>query len=223
MRAPHLVSGRSVAFDLARPHGCAPHLTLVQEAEPPESEPTDPEQELNASTGRRVRNALEAVHALDPHWRQPDQLTGLDASGQPIPADEQKNAEELIAAARARIDEIRRQRADFPGEPVFDRSNLEDKLTKYALSEKKGQSKGKAFLLKRVFGFNQTNWKELADQIYFDQKIAEPYQAADAHGQRYREFLPIRGANGHTETVRFGFIKDPAGVVRLTTVYLKGK
>lgn len=64
-----------------------------------------------------MRDALNEVEQLDPHWRPPDQLTGTDAAGQPSVADELKNSEEIVAAARVRVNEVQRQRADFPGEP----------------------------------------------------------------------------------------------------------
>ena len=230
--APPLVTGRSVAIDappsallgdgVYRPGvDSAPKFIPVQESEPIEGEPGDSERTpeetaLLAQYGQRVRDALKQVEALDPNWRPPDQLTATDASGHPSVADQLKNAQEIIGAAQARMDELRRQRADFPGEPPLERSNMQDKLQGYALNPQNPKNRGKAAWFRSALGFDQSNWQDLADQIYFDESTAEPRKLTP-DGQTYRQRIVIRGANGRSVDVDFGFIKSSSGVVRLTT------
>lgn len=152
------------------------------------------------------------MRELDPKWQPRPSVYSADVEG--VIARNTFVAEE----ARARVNEVQRQRADFPGEPVLDKSNMQDKLQKFALNAEHLDNDGRAVWFKKALGFDQSNWKDLADQIYFDEKSAEPRERLP-QGQTYRQTIPIRGANGRTVGTTFGFIKDRNGVVRLTTIY----
>jgi hypothetical protein len=241
--APKLITGRSVAVDAApsqkpanagirsllddgvyRPGADGtPKLTPVQEEEPEETEPAEgertPEQkEILDDLGQQAKEAIEAAQELDPNWRPPDQLIGTNPQGEPSFDAESKLLREIIAAAEERIAQSSSQPEEVCVEPTLDRSNMEDKLKGYALNEKNDDNRGKAAWFQQVLGFDQSNWQELADQIYFDENIAT-LRGTNLQGIKYEEILPIKGANGRIANVTFGFIKYWSGVVGLTTAY----
>jgi hypothetical protein len=154
----------------------------------------------------------QRLRALDPDWRPPDQMVGTDAFDQPIVADQLASDQALIAAAEARLDEFRHQRMDFPGDPTLDPSNLEAKAN-YALNP----ANPGAPWFKEVLGFDLSNWQQLTDQIYFDEKSAIP-RGNLPEGPTFKQVISMRGANRNVADVRVGFIRSWSNVVRVTTI-----
>lgn len=77
-----------------------------------------------------------------------------------------------------------------------------------------GGSKAKWF--EQALGFTQKNSDDLAKQIVFNEKTAIIKELTQ-HGQKFNQVIPIRGVNGRTIGVNFGWIRNNDGVVRLTT------
>ena len=98
----------------------------------------------------------------------------------------------------------------------FDPANLPDKLEKYLPNPDNPQNQGKAGWFKQALGFDQSNWKDLAAQLKFDETTAVLQDATDA-GQKYQQTIPVKGANGRTIDTNFIFLKDKTGNVRLIT------
>ena len=84
----------------------------------------------------------------------------------------------------------------------FDPSNLAKKLKDYALNADNPKNRGKAAWFKNVLGFDQRNWKELADQIYFDERSAVKRKLTP-YGHTYRQPISIDGANSRSVNVDF--------------------
>ena len=176
------------------------------------------------------------MRELDPKWQPRPSVYSADVEG--VIARNTFVAEE----AQARMDELRRQRADFPGEPPqgtgsdtppnrakpllrphptndpfrgFDPSNLKDKLT-YLLNPEHVDNERKADWFNRALGFNESNWRDLADQLYYDQNSAK-YQFTTPWGDRYEQTISIRGVNAREIPVRFIFQEEPSGRVTFIT------
>jgi filamentous hemagglutinin len=98
----------------------------------------------------------------------------------------------------------------------FDTSNLESKLGGYLLDPAHPQNQTKANWFSQALGFDQSNWQDLASQLYFDPATAVPTKTTQ-YGQTYEQVIPITGANGKTIDTTFVFMKDNSGTVRLVT------
>jgi hypothetical protein len=98
----------------------------------------------------------------------------------------------------------------------FDTSNLESKLDGYLLDAAHPQNQSKANWFSQALGFNQSNWKDLAAQLYFDPATAVATKTTQ-YGQTYEQVISIVGANGKTINTTFVFMKDNSGAVRLVT------
>ena len=112
--------------------------------------------------------------------------------------------EELVAAEKG-IDNV-----------GFDTSNLQNKLSGYLLDSTHPQNQSKANWFSQALGFDQSNWRGLAKQLYFDPATAVPTKTTQ-YGQTYEQIIPIMGANGKTINTTFVFMKDNSGTVRLVT------
>lgn len=85
----------------------------------------------------------------------------------------------------------------------FDTSNLESKLSGYLLDPVHPQNQTKASWFSQALGFDQSNWQDLARQLYFDPATAIPTKVTQ-YGQTYEQVIPIISANGGTiSNVRF--------------------
>ncbi|WP_321808916.1 DUF6883 domain-containing protein [Burkholderia sp. BCC1993] len=98
----------------------------------------------------------------------------------------------------------------------FDTSNLESKLNGYLLDPTHPQNQTKANWFSQALGFDQSNWQDLAKQLYFDTATAVQTKTTQ-YGQTYEQVIPIKGTNGKTIETTFVFMKDNSGMVRLVT------
>ncbi|CAB3792038.1 hypothetical protein LMG28138_03252 [Pararobbsia alpina] len=78
----------------------------------------------------------------------------------------------------------------------------------------KNQTKANWF--DQALGFNQSNWQNLASQLYFDPATAVATKSTQ-YGQTYEQVIPIAGVNGKTINTTFVFLQDNTGTVRLVT------
>lgn len=104
----------------------------------------------------------------------------------------------------------------------FDTSNLESKLNGYLLDPAHPQNQTKANWFSQALGFDQSNWQDLAKQLYFDTATAVQTKTTQ-YGQTYEQVIPIKGTNGKTIDTTFVFMKDNYGTVRLVTGTLAKK
>jgi hypothetical protein len=95
---------------------------------------------------------------------------------------------------------------------------LRDYLLK--LDHPSGGSKANWF--KKALGFTQDNMDDLAKQIKFDPKKAIE-TGVTQHGTKYNQIIKITGANGKVIDVKFAWIRNNDGVVRLVTAIPTGK
>ncbi|MBB4236292.1 hemagglutinin repeat-containing protein [Rhizobium esperanzae] len=98
----------------------------------------------------------------------------------------------------------------------FETSNLKSKLYDYLLNVAHPQNQSKANWFKQALGFDQSNWKSLSSQLYFDVEAATVTKTTE-YGRTYEQVIPILGANGRTINTKFVFMQDNSGTVRLVT------
>ncbi|WP_275623640.1 hemagglutinin repeat-containing protein [Pantoea ananatis] len=95
-------------------------------------------------------------------------------------------------------------------------ASVDNKLTNYLLAKDHPVGGSKAEWFDKALGFNKGNSSELAKQIVFEPSKAVK-TAETQHGVKYDQVISITGANGRTIDVKFGWIKNNDGVVRLVT------
>lgn len=106
----------------------------------------------------------------------------------------------------------------------LEKANLEiseSKLVSYSLNPNHPKGKHKAYLFKKLLGYDQSNWKELETQIdrLVDIKNMQ-YLNVDEYGERYRCDVIMKGPNGNEAIVRTGWLKRASSdVYELTTTY----
>ena len=99
---------------------------------------------------------------------------------------------------------------------VETQSSVEQKLANYLLDKQHPVGGSKAEWFDSALGFNKTNSSELSKQIIFDP--AKAVKTTETQfGTKYDQVIPITGTNGRTINVKFGWIKNNDGVVRLVT------
>ncbi|WP_349290176.1 MULTISPECIES: VENN motif pre-toxin domain-containing protein [unclassified Tatumella] len=94
--------------------------------------------------------------------------------------------------------------------------SVDQKLANYLLDKQHPVGGSKAEWFDSALGFNKTNSNELAKQIVFDSGKAVK-TAETQFGTKYDQVIPITGTNGRTINVKFGWIENNDGVVRLVT------
>ncbi|WP_237162948.1 DUF6883 domain-containing protein [Serratia symbiotica] len=94
--------------------------------------------------------------------------------------------------------------------------SVDQKLANYLLDKQHPVGGSKAEWFDSALGFNKTNSNELAKQIVFDSSKAVK-TAETQFGTKYDQVIPITGTNGRTINVKFGWIANNDGVVRLVT------
>ncbi len=94
--------------------------------------------------------------------------------------------------------------------------SVDQKLANYLLDKQHPIGGSKAEWFDSALGFNKTNLNELAKQIVFDSSKAVK-TAETQFGTKYDQLIPITGKNGRTINVKFGWIENNDGVVRLVT------
>ncbi|MFP1787639.1 DUF6883 domain-containing protein [Lonsdalea quercina] len=95
-------------------------------------------------------------------------------------------------------------------------TSVDNKLTNYLLAKDHPVGGSKAEWFDKALGFNKGNSSDLAKQIVFEPSKAVK-TAETQHGVKYDQVISIIGANGRTIDVKFGWIKNNDGVVRLVT------
>lgn len=95
-------------------------------------------------------------------------------------------------------------------------TSVDNKLTNYLLAKDHPVGGSKAEWFDKALGFNKGNSSELAKQIVFEPGKAVK-TAETQHGVKYDQVISITGANGRAIDVKFGWIKNNDGVVRLVT------
>jgi len=94
--------------------------------------------------------------------------------------------------------------------------SVDKKLDTYLLEKEHPVGGSKAEWFDSALGFTKANSGELAKQIVFD-----PHKAIKTtetqFGTKFDQVIPITGANGRTISVKFGWIENNDGVVRLVT------
>jgi len=95
-------------------------------------------------------------------------------------------------------------------------SSVDKKLTTYLLDKDHPIGGSKAEWFDSALGFNKTNSGVLAKQIVFDPSKAAKTSETQ-FGVKYDQTIQVTGANGRTIDVKFGWIKNNDGVVRLVT------
>ncbi|PZR05251.1 MAG: hypothetical protein DI539_25090 [Flavobacterium psychrophilum] len=96
-------------------------------------------------------------------------------------------------------------------------ASVTDKLTRYILNFDHAVGKEKARWFKGALGYTLENMDDLAKQIVFNSKKAVQTEITQ-HGVKFNQVISIKGANGKTIDVTFGWIKNNSdGVVRLVT------
>ena len=114
-----------------------------------------------------------------------------------------KNSSDGVAGGSEIINDITKESIDI-------------KLNNYLLdpTHKTGASKAQWF--KEALGSTKTNADDLARQIKFDEKVATKTEWTQ-YGQKYEQIIPIVGANGKNIGVKFVWIKNNDGNIRLIT------
>lgn len=95
-------------------------------------------------------------------------------------------------------------------------ASVDSKLTNYLLAKDHLHGGSKAEWFDKALGFNKENSGELAKQVVFEPSKA--VQTSETpHGVKYDQVISITGVNGRVIDVKFGWIKNNDGVVRLVT------
>jgi filamentous hemagglutinin len=94
--------------------------------------------------------------------------------------------------------------------------SIQIKLSKYLLNPNSIKGKSKAEWFKKALGFSLDNISELSKQIVFDQKKAILVNK-DEFGLYYNQIITIKGTNQRVIDIKFGWVINLDGVVRLIT------
>ena len=100
--------------------------------------------------------------------------------------------------------------------PSTTEESVKIKLLTYLLNPDHPKGKHKARWFLGSLGFTIDNYEGLARQVLFDQTTAVE-AGTDRYGTRYEQRIMIQGANGNNTAVRFAWIRNTDGVVRLVT------
>ena len=96
------------------------------------------------------------------------------------------------------------------------KESIDIKLNNYLLDPTHKTGATKAQWFKEALGFTKTNADDLARQIKFDEKVAIKTELTQ-YGQKYEQIIPIVGANSKNIDVKFVWIKNKDGNIRLIT------
>ena len=96
------------------------------------------------------------------------------------------------------------------------KESIDIKLNNYLLDSTHKTGATKAQWFKEALGFIKTNADDLARQIKFDEKVAIKTELTQ-YGQKYEQIIPIVGANSKNIDVKFVWIKNKDGNIRLIT------
>lgn len=126
----------------------------------------------------------------------------------------------LLPHSNENSDSISKTAGRVQGERVVTKSvtqtSVDDKLAKYLLNKDHPVGGSKAKWFDEALGFGQENVNDLAKQIVFNEKSAVK-GALTQYGQKFDQIIPITGANGRVIDVKFSWIRNNDGAVRLVT------
>jgi HK97 family phage prohead protease len=186
-------------------------------------------------SAERAAEAISRVREFDPEWWPTPVLTDPHDIESRIARNESD-----VREANARYTDLLRARIgdnNPPKDPLadlssrrpvvspsqsdvwpraFDPTNLRHKLQKYLLDPDNPKNQGKADWFERALGFNQNNWEDLANQLYFDPLTAD-LKRETVWGERFNQWIRVTGVNGRVIDVEFVFQKDPSGNVTFIT------
>lgn len=101
--------------------------------------------------------------------------------------------------------------------PATTELSVKDKLYSYLLNPEHVDGGPKAKWFKEALGFTRENMDDFARQIKFD--AAKAVKTGETpHGIKYNQIIEITGANGKKIEVKFAWIKNNDGVVRLEQI-----
>lgn len=97
----------------------------------------------------------------------------------------------------------------------------DSKLTNYALDPTHPKGKDKARVFQSALGYNQSNYKDLIDNIHRNlPRSAAYFKGSTAYGDKYEVVMPLIGPNGNIADVLTAWMmKDKKA--RLTSIYVK--
>lgn len=96
------------------------------------------------------------------------------------------------------------------------RASVDDKLKRYLLNPDHPLGASKAKWFDEALEFNIKNSDKLAEQIVFNEASAVKTEVIE-QGVKFNQVIPIQGANNKVIDVKFGWIRNNDGVVRLIT------
>jgi hypothetical protein len=166
-----------------------------------------------AATGARIANIIR-------EFKVAAELSGLPAVSAAGAA--ARTVSELAALLSTRV---RIFLSEVSGRAAAERADLQrlseesvkKKLDGYLLNPEntKGGAE-KAEWFRQALGFTRENSDDLAGQIVFDEGKAVEFSVTD-FGTQYNQVISITGASGKIIDVKFGWIRNSDGVVRLVT------
>ncbi len=126
-----------------------------------------------------------------------------------------------VDAAKRKTTVANAKTSDIMRLPGYDRTVIsEEKFTKYALDYNRDADKAKAF--KSALGYDQSNYKDLIDNIRRNLPLFDAKQKGDnGYGMRYEVIMELKGANGKKAKVLTAWIDDEeTGETRLVSAYI---
>lgn len=173
------------------------------------------------NAGRGTTAAGKNVQSfLDDLWKAV-KGEGKAKSGAESAADDMIGASDEVANAGKTVpgyaDEVIEGAGDSLNKlPKTTEESVRTKLDTYLLEPNHPVGGSKAKWFKEALGFTKDNSINLGKQIVFDPKKAVQ-TAANVHGTKFSQIIPVLGANGKIIDVEFIFIKNNDGVIRLVT------
>ena len=94
--------------------------------------------------------------------------------------------------------------------------SVDEKLNDYLLNPDYPVGGSKAKWFDEALGYNKSNIEDFSKQIVFDSKKAVQTSVTE-HGVKYNQIISIKGANGNVIDIKFAWIKNNDGIIRLIT------
>jgi predicted DNA-binding protein len=112
--------------------------------------------------------------------------------------------------------EIKKVKVNNVELPATTEMSVQNKLYTYLLNPEHAEGGPKAKWFKEALGFTRDNMEDFAKQIKFD--AAKAVKTGETqHGIKYNQVIEILGANGKNIEVKFAWIKNNDGIVRLVS------
>lgn len=126
-----------------------------------------------------------------------------------------------VASSKDKTKVANTKTSDIMKLPRYDEAVIpEEKFTKYALDYNKDADKARAF--KAALGYDQSNYKELIDNIRRNLSLFDAKKKGDnGYGMRYEVIMELKGANGKKAKVLTAWIDDEkTGEMRMVSAYI---